>query len=218
LGTDSAGSVVWRWENDSPFGANAPAEDPDGDGQPTTVNLRFPGQYFDQETGLHYNYFRYYDPETGRYIISDPIGIEGGINTYAYVLASPLNRVDPDGLLSLLFFGPRKDVPVQFQLDLSSMSTGNMRMGLVFGTASALAGSGVTAACARYGVMNTLGTVKDILEIASEVATSFEDAGRPPTTSDLDSEYQRQRSEVIEEVMDGEEWRRRNRRPPFLRP
>jgi RHS repeat-associated protein len=47
-------------------------------------DLRFPGQFFDQATKLHYNYFRDYDPRTGRYIESDPIGLDGGINTYAY--------------------------------------------------------------------------------------------------------------------------------------
>ena len=57
-----------------------------------------PGQYFDQETGLHYNHFRYYDPSIGRYITSDPIGLDGGVNTYLYANANSLRWVDPLGL------------------------------------------------------------------------------------------------------------------------
>jgi len=91
--TDANQTPVWRWDS-APFGKTLPDEDPDGNGQVLTFNLRFPGQYFDPETGLHYNYFRDYDPQTGRYVQSDPIGLTGGINTYGYVGGNPLHYSD----------------------------------------------------------------------------------------------------------------------------
>lgn len=97
VATDSTNKVVWRWDSDA-FGTSTANEDPDGDGVKFTYNPRFPGQYFDKETGLHYNYFRDYEPGTGRYVQSDPIGLAGGLNTYGYVGGNPLSFTDPAGL------------------------------------------------------------------------------------------------------------------------
>jgi RHS repeat-associated protein len=89
-------AVVWSWSLlGNAFGATAAT--PAG----VTFNLRFPGQYADTETGLNYNYFRDYEPGTGRYAESDPIGLRGGINTYGYARSSPLNYFDPSGLQSM---------------------------------------------------------------------------------------------------------------------
>jgi RHS repeat-associated protein len=88
-------AVVWRWDQD-PFGVAQPNQNPGGLGL-FTYNLRYPGQYYDAETGTFYNYFRDYDPQVGRYVESDPIGLEGGLNTYSYVGSSPLTYRDPLG-------------------------------------------------------------------------------------------------------------------------
>jgi len=102
--TNANGTMVWQWDSD-PFGKEPANEQPAG--HPAFVfNLRFPGQQFDRESNLHYNYFRDYDPALGRYIESDPIGLKGGINTYAYVGGNPLNWVDPEGLEVLLCAQP----------------------------------------------------------------------------------------------------------------
>lgn len=89
--TDEQASIVWHARY-SPFGEAEMLV------SEITQPLRFPGQYYDEETGLHYNYFRYYDPAIGRYLRSDPIGLDGGVNTYAYVEGDPLGFVDPFGL------------------------------------------------------------------------------------------------------------------------
>lgn len=94
-----ANEVVWRWEAaPDPFGTTLPARDLASDGTVFELHLRFPGQYYDAETRLHYNYFRNYEPLTGRYIESDPIGLAGGISTFAYVDSAPTVFADPYGL------------------------------------------------------------------------------------------------------------------------
>jgi RHS repeat-associated protein/uncharacterized repeat protein (TIGR02543 family) len=92
----SDNKVVWTWESEA-FGNSLPDPNPSGLGN-FVFNLRFPGQYYDRETGLFYNGFRDYDPATGRYSESDPIGLRAGINTYGYVGGNPVNFTDPRGL------------------------------------------------------------------------------------------------------------------------
>ena len=96
---DATGTTVWRWDQQEPFGNNVPDENPSGLGV-FDLPLRFAGQRYDAETGLHYNYFRDFDPSLGIYKQSDPIGLHGGLNTYAYVNGRPLLLVDPLGLRS----------------------------------------------------------------------------------------------------------------------
>ncbi|WP_322784560.1 RHS repeat-associated core domain-containing protein [Verminephrobacter aporrectodeae] len=101
--TDKMGNVLWvthynafgRAEIVTPESATSHAK--------INSNIRLPGQYEDEETGLHYNFHRYYNPDTGRYIQSDLIGLDYGLNRYAYASGSPLYRIDPLGLYAIAF-------------------------------------------------------------------------------------------------------------------
>ncbi len=98
---DGQQNLVWRWDNQEPFGDSVPSGDPNSTGVVFDFRLRFEGQYADNETGTFYNIARDYSPEIGRYVESDPIGLAGGINTYAYVNNSPLRNSDPKGLATM---------------------------------------------------------------------------------------------------------------------
>lgn len=95
LAVNSNGEQSWKIQSDA-FGNSILDEH-----NQITLNLRFAGQYYDGESGLSYNYQRDYDPRTGRYIEADPIGLAGGLNTFAYAGNNPLSYIDPYGLWSL---------------------------------------------------------------------------------------------------------------------
>jgi RHS repeat-associated protein len=100
--------VQWHWDffGDA-FGGNAPTIPPGG----ISLSLRYPGQQYDAESGLHYNYFRDYEPGTGRNVESDPVGLGGGANTYGYALQNPLVLFDPDGLKAWYCSRPLNGLP-----------------------------------------------------------------------------------------------------------
>jgi RHS repeat-associated protein len=110
--TNSSKQVAWQWAF-SAFGDEQPTTGKNRYVDPATTpnagsttvadvtfNLRYPGQYFDKESGLSYNYFRSYDARTGRYSQSDPIDLAGGWNKFAYAEQNPLSYVDRDGRLA----------------------------------------------------------------------------------------------------------------------
>uniref|UniRef100_UPI0024B528BB RHS repeat-associated core domain-containing protein n=1 Tax=Chitinivorax sp. B TaxID=2502235 RepID=UPI0024B528BB len=93
--------LTWRWESEA-FGNTLPDQDADKNGSQFVYHLRFPGQYWDNSIKLSHNWYRTYNPETGRYIQSDPIGLQGGVNTYGYVGGLPVRATDPKGLFLVI--------------------------------------------------------------------------------------------------------------------
>ncbi len=112
-------TAIWVWDiKGEVFGNSPPNEDPDGNAIQFKLDMRFPGQLYDAASGLNQNWYRDYDPATGRYVESDPIGLNGGISTYGYVLGNPMIRIDPLGLACIQNFrsggeyeGPEKRIP-----------------------------------------------------------------------------------------------------------
>ena len=144
---------MWRWDQQEPFGDSAANEDPDGDSVTFSFPVRFPGQYYDVETNLAYNYFRDYDPPEGRYVQSDPIGLSGGVNTYLYVEAMPLNEFDPDGQLLSLWYAYYNELPLNEAQLAGEVGTRAAEAGLASG---AVAGAVVVGAAGKGAVVRAV--------------------------------------------------------------
>ena len=158
--TDASQKLIWRWQGDA-FGTTPENEGLKGKGL-VSMNLRFPGQYYDEETGLHYNWHRYYDPKVGRYITSDPIGLQGGLNTFGYVGGNPLLFSDWEGLA------------------VAAVSAGTARL-----TGTALAGG---ALLCKFYPQECLDTAQNIINSLSNDSTTLDDAEAQTCEKDDDSD------------------------------
>jgi RHS repeat-associated protein len=155
--TDEGQNLVWDAQR-KPFGQRVVST------ELVEMPLGFPGQYFDQETGNYYNYFRDYDPTTGRYLQSDPIGLNGGINTYAYVGGSPLSYTDPLGLCPA-----------------GGLICGGVGIGISAGARAAIAWWGRRAA-----VAGGIGVASEIADLDKKRKEKEKDKICPPPEDDID--------------------------------
>ncbi|MDO3524781.1 RHS repeat domain-containing protein [Ralstonia pseudosolanacearum] len=143
--TDTNNLMVWRWDQADPFGATLPDENPTSLGS-FTYNLRFPGQVYDAETGKHYNVNRDYDPASGRYVQSDPIGLNGGQwSTYGYVGGQPITQTDPTGEFGIVgaLAGAGLDLAIQTLIEGKSLRCVDWLQVGVSGALGAVGGAGI---------------------------------------------------------------------------
>ncbi len=165
--SDYTGTTVWD-AGYTPFGVASVNDDSDGDGLHLTSNLRLPGQYLDEETGLYQNWHRYYAPELGRYIQPDPIGFRGGTtNLYEYARNNPVKLTDPSGLwtigLGIGTSGTQGGATVATNTQIVVDSSGNL------GIATTTCGGGASeVASAASGVAGSVGNAPTIFDLQGQ--------------------------------------------------
>ncbi len=128
--TSTAGQLVWSWDGE-PFGATPANQNPSNLGD-FAYGPRFPGQYFDSETGYHHNGWREYEPALGKYVQSDPTGLAAGINTYAYAGSNPLTNIDPYGLYVIDLLLPATDPGHRYAQRWKRLGMGGANVAIVF--------------------------------------------------------------------------------------
>jgi len=125
-----------------------------------TNNIRFPGQYYDQETGLHYNWNRYYDPGIGRYLSPDPIGFTDSLNLFIYTGNNPVNWIDPWGLEECCPNGGKPYLHTdeywsciyqKFAANIEPYAVGIILTGIPSGAGQVVAGVGVISLANLHG-------------------------------------------------------------------
>jgi RHS repeat-associated protein len=187
---DEQQQLRWKWEQTEAFGDSVPDENPSGFGA-FEFALRFPGQYLDKESNRAYNFSRNYDMVIGRYVESDAIGLRGGLNTYLYVGAYPLGRVDPTGEVIPLLLGMTAIVGAgnlflaAYNFQLSTQIQGNLANALA--NARNACAAGIQASCASAKQLERElyqcggGIIKSSVDLVDQVGSG----GRYPDATDV---------------------------------